>query len=471
MFTINFKNFFAGAAPLAHLDPLTERGSGGHYSIASNIDIISQPGFLTQGPGLANLTNGTQAGVVSELIRDILDVAVDATNTYAIGTTKLFKLTAAEVLSGGTPSWPVSITDCVEGKSIAYLKGKLYYLFNRNADGAIGVYDLNNTFNHAWQTGLAKADLMPSATKEDILIFGHGQYIGVYFASTDTINKTRLDFGANHNVADVVFSGNQWLIAVNGGAGVRNYSQIYTYEAGATTALLSDEVSVGLQKIGFLFPLNGIVYVCYQDYSFDGGYKIGYLSGRRIEPLTSFTGSLPNHRQKTLYRNNLLFLSGGLVYATGATTPDLPFAISQLADGGYATCGAMAAPFGTPIIASTETTNYRLAKFSGYDTACSFKSLIMPVSSGRFLGYIDEVIVRTSSLLANARADLKLEYNQGNSASSAYQITGTGLRRFIFKINSGGVEDIRLFLDWTNGHAANPCLIKSVQALGHYVER
>ena len=471
-FSIKLSDFYQGFSPAAHLNTMTSIGNAGHCSEMTNADVLT-PDYITQGPTLANLTNGTQAGVVSELINYILDVAVATDTTYGIGNTKLFKITSATVASGGTPSFPVTITGGVAGKSVAYLKGKLYYFFNRAADSAIGVYDLATTFDHSWQTGLVKATLMPNATKEDILIWGHGRYVGTYFSSTETINKTKLDFGDNHEVADVCFHANQWLIAVNGGvSGARNYSQIYTYEGGATTALLSDEAAVGLQKIGFIFPDNGIIYVAYQDLTFTGGYKIGYLSGRKIEPLVHFKGSLPTYAQKTLYKNTILFLSSGLIYAAGAVIPELPFAISQLADGGYATCGALAAPFGTPIVASTDgSTNFRLAKFSGYDVACDWKSIVIPIGSGRTLGHIDEIIVKTVTLGENARCDMTIQYNQAGTSSSAMSITTTGKTRHLFKLSKNDLEDIRVYLDWAEGNATNDCKIKDILISGHYILR
>src|SRR3990167_11091719 len=87
-----FSKFYLGFSPTAHLNSLTEHGNGGHASAMANVDILD-PTHITQGPALANLTNGTQAGVVSELINFIMDKAVAADVTYGIGATKLFKIT------------------------------------------------------------------------------------------------------------------------------------------------------------------------------------------------------------------------------------------------------------------------------------------------------------------------------------------------------------------------------------------
>jgi len=471
--TISLNNFSAGAGPAAHLDPLSTLGGAGHYSTASAIDILSEPQYITQGPALVDLTNGTQAGVVDSLINYILETPTSDDVTFGIGATKLFKISSTTVASGGTPSWPTTITDAVAGKSIQYLKGTLYYFFTRAADGAIGSYDLSTTFNHAWQTGLAKADVYPTAKKEDVMLFGHGRYVGTYFASTDTISKTKLDFGNNTEVADITFHSNQWWVAVNSGitGSNRNSSQIYTYAGGATTSILSDEAAVGLQKIGFLFPDNGVIYVAYQDSTFTGGYKIGYLSGKRIEPLLSFTGSLPTHAQKTLYRNTILFLSSGKIYAGGSVIPDMPFALSELADGGYATCGALAAPFGTPMVSSTASTNFRLAQFSGNTVASDWSSIVIPTRNGKTLGMLDEIIVQTNILGANARCDLTAYYNQEASNSGANQVTGTGVSRHTFKVSKSNLEDIKIKLDWAEGNTTNLATIKEVELSGHWIRR
>src|SRR3990167_7266538 len=435
-FIIEFDKFYQGASPAAHLDNLTELGNSGQYSTAVNIDIIYNPNVLTQGPALANLTNGTQDGVVSELINYILDEAVASDVTFAVGATKLFKLSSSTVISGGSPSWPVTITNATDGESCIELGGNLYTFYNKSSGGDISKYDLSITLDHDWgstvPTGAValQSALHPIAKKEDIMVFGNGRYLGVYTNDNTTINVTKLDFGANTEVADVLFHANQWWIAVNSGiSGTnRNTGRIFVYDGSATSNLLSDETGIGPNKIGFLYVLNGIVYVVYQDLSFSVGSII--------------PAKLPNQ-------------------------------ISQLADGGYTTCGAIAAPFGIPMITSSDGGgNFRLAKFSGYDTACSWKSAVVPIAKGNLLGQIDEVTVFTKTLGANARCDLQLEYNQNSSNSGIVkQITGTGQRRFIFHNFGGLVEDLRLFLDWSNGSVTNDCPIRRVRIEGHYAER
>lgn len=116
-------------------------------------------------------------------------------------------------------------------------------------------------------------------------------------------------------------------------------------------------------------PINGIVYVAYQDLSVTDGYKIGYIAGRQIKELACYSGSLPNFSQKTLYNGTILFMANNKLYSCGAIKDILPIQISQIASVGYTTGGALGSPFGTPMVSSTQSTSYKIAKFATtYDT-------------------------------------------------------------------------------------------------------
>ena len=385
-FNLVFDKFYQGFAPLAFNNSLTEVGGGGHASVMTNVDVINGD-YLTQGPALTSLINGTQAGVVTELINFIMDKAVSSDVTYGIGASKLFKIGSTTVTTDAT--WPHTITECKDGQSIQVLKGNLYAFFNKTTSGEILKYDLGSSFDDDWgstvptgKVALQNA-LHPSDKKEDIILFGNGRYVGSYIAETNTLNASKLDFGIDCAVADVIYSAGYWYIAINAGVTGTNRTegQVYLYDGSATVSTLADETGVGMQRIGFLYRVNGIIYVAFQDLT-SPGYSIGYIVGSQIKPLGKFTGSLPTFNQKTLYKNTILFISSGNVFSAGAVIEDLPYQVSQLADGGLATVGAIACPFGTPMIASmlTSTPNsYKLAKFSGYDTSCSWKSIIIPV--------------------------------------------------------------------------------------------
>jgi len=472
-FQIEFEGFNEGQSPLSHLDDKTFIGNKGQAS-DMKADIISNPGFLTQSPALVDLTNGNQDGVVDQLIRHILDRPTGTDTTFAIGTTKLFKLSSTTVNSGGSPSWPQAITNAVSGESVIRLKANLYGFFNRASDGEILKMPLaNEVIDPIWgsDTDAALENAPhPVAIKEDVMVFGNGRYVGVYVEGSASLDVQKLDFGEGSEIADVVFNSNTWLIAVNYGEGKKG--QVYLYDGSAISNILSDEAGVGDQEIGFLYVLNGIVYIAYHDNS-SNGFTIGWLSGRQIKPLRYFSGSLPDHRQKALYKNTILFVSSTNIMSAGASVEQLKFQISTLADGGHATIGGIASPFGTPLIASTDGgSNHRLAKFSGYSVDSNWKSVFVDVTQGRLLGKIHTIIVNTKALVGSARCDLKIEGNQGVVESSEFEISTADKTRHVFRsIDLKAVEDMRLVLSYTNGDTTNTCPIRKVTALGNYVER
>jgi len=647
-FVVTFENFEDGFSPLAHIDSKTFKGSKGQAS-EMKADVISNPGFIQQSPALADLTNGNQVGVVTEPIRFILDKPTASDTTFAVGTTKLFKLSSTTVASSG---WPKSISSMVEGESIIRLKNNLYVFYNTSTAGKIAAMPVdaqlqyrspqtaandtgigtiawqevdeaktkNNLHAYAedtsgtvktsnylkltnfgfnvpsdatikgvqvkirryadtapssnyyvkdkyiflvkngaivpasnkskgdiwgtwgtetyysygsssdlWKTTLTPSDVNasnfgvaisveilnniayidhvevsifytsssesesqvidswldyidyhdqtislektkhPVSAKEDIMVFGNGRYLGVYIEGSSEFDEKRLDFGEGAEVADVVFHANMWWIAVNYGEGRR--SQIYLYDGSAMSNILSDEVGLGSQKIGFLYVLNGIVYVAYDDLTADG-FAIGWVSGRQIKPLRYFSGTLPDHRQKTLYKSTILFVSGSDIYSFGAPVEQLPIQISRLTSGGYANVEGIAAPFGTPMVASYSGSNYRLAKFSGLSTSSNWKSVFVDVTKNRSLGKIHTVIVNTKALSSGARADLTIEGNQGSKTSNTMQITGANKTRHVFRtINLPAVEDMRVIVDYQNGSTSANCPIRKIVCLGNFVER
>lgn len=475
-FKIVIEDFDQGLAPLAHLDNKTFFGGSGHASEMKS-DIVSKPKFLTQSPGLADLTNGTQAGVVDQLIRYILEEPVAADETYAIGTTKLFKLSSSTVTSGGSPSWPQTITGMTSGESLIRVGANLFGFYNKASGGDIltmpistGVIDPD--WGSTTDQALENAP-HPSATKEDILLFGNGQYLGSYIGgSVNTLDVRKLDFGDGAEVVDVVFHSNAWWIAVNYGEGKK--SRIFVYEAGALSNVLDDEAGLGSQSLGFLFVHNGLLYIAYDDSTSDG-FAIGFLNGRSIKPLRYFAGSLPNHRQKCLYKNTITFLSSDAIMCCGAQVEQINLSISKLADGGYTTLGALAAPFGTPMISSTDgSSNHRIAKFSGYSTDSNWYSKLHDISDADKLGRIVRMVVYTKDLGENARADITIQGNQAGGVaretSAAFEISGSKTRHKFTSIDLPQVEDVRIKVDYSNGSTVNDCPIRKIVLLGNYVQ-
>lgn len=472
-FSFTIEDFNQGLSPLAHLDNKTFFGAKGQASDML-ADIISKPGFVTQSPNLSTLTNGNQSGVVTELIRYILDQPISSNLTYALGTSKLFRVTSDTITSGGSPSYPQSVTDMVAGESLVRLNANLYGFYNKASGGDIFKMPLSTEVIVAnWgstnDTALIDAP-HPVCVKEDIMLFGNGQYVGLFIEGTNTLNTQHLDFGSGAEVVDIVFTSNNFWIAVNSGEGKRG--QIYLYDAGAQSNQLNDEAGIGDQQIGFLYVYNGNVYVTYEDTSSDA-YVLGFVSGKSIKPLRYFSGSLPNHRQKALYKDTILFTNGTNILSMGASVEQLPLQISNLTDGGYATIGAVASPFGTPMISSTDGgSNFQIAKFNGYSVDSVWKSRFYDITRGRSLGKITDIIVYSKALAANARCDISIETDQGAHTTNSYQYSGVGITRKLFtSINAPQAQDYRLVISWSNGNTTNDCPIRKIEVLGNYVER
>lgn len=458
--TIILERFYSGYSPLAFDNSLTEVGSSGMASTMTNVDVINGS-YLTQGPALSNLS-----GTVNELISFIMDKAVSDDVSYAIGTASLFQLSSTTITNLRT------INNCEDGESILPLKGNLYYFYNTSGAGVIGRYDLSSVFLDGWTTGLQKAP-HPSAKKEDIMVFGNGRYAGVYLADSDTMDVEKLDFGNDTEVADVLYSNGYWYIVVNSGVTGNNRTegQIFLYDGSALVSTLDDEAGVGFQRIGFIYRLNGIIYVAYEDLS-SSGFIIGYLNGKAITPLQRFTGALPNFAQKTLFKNTILFLSSGSIYSAGSIVGELPYQLSQHASGGHSTLGAIAAPFGDVLVSSTDGASaFRLAKFSDFDTNCAWKSIIFPLSLGAMKGFIDNVTVLTKVLGSGASCTLKIESDQAVTTGSTKTIATTGKTRHYFNsLGLGQIEDFRVALDWSGGSASNDVAIRKIIINGHFVQ-
>lgn len=465
-FSTLYTSFEKGFAPLAHLDKHTFIGDDGQASQMKNIDVISQPGVLKQGPGLLELTNNI---VVDEQINHIMDRSVKGGETYGIGDSKLFKIIPGEIVDDA--DFPRSITGCEQGESVIDMNGNLFYFYNKSAEGEIGVYDDYSTFDDDWGSttdlALEKAP-HPSAKKEDILVFGNGRYLGTYIEGLGMLDTKKLDFGEGSQVADVIYHANTWYIAVNSGDDTDNRTscQLYMYDGSAMSNILTDEAGVGVQRIGFLFTHNGRVFASFEDLT-SPGYIIGYLNGRVLEPLRYFEGELPKHNDKSLYKNTILFANQGKVYSCGASVAQVSNQISSIAEGRHEEVGALAAPFGDMLVASSGESANSLDKFDGYNDDSEWSSISTRSAEGRRLGQVDNLIVQTKPLEENASCKIRVIGDEGQKESSWKEISGEGKTRHLIKsIDIKNLSDFKVKVKWESD---TPCPIRNITALGHYV--
>lgn len=149
---INITNLNGGFAPAWYKETYPSYGNKNQAGTMTNID-ITNPGYIQQGPGLANLTNGTQAAAYTTLTKGATDYAVTSDVAYAVGGAKLYKFSSTAVTSDGT--WPHTIDKAAQtaedGEDVAVFQGNLYYTYNHsNTLGDVGKFDLNATFDDDW---------------------------------------------------------------------------------------------------------------------------------------------------------------------------------------------------------------------------------------------------------------------------------------------------------------------------------
>jgi len=460
----------------------------GNKNMASdmqNVD-MTDPSGITQGPGLANLTNGTQAAAVTTLIKSILDKAVTADITYAVGGAKLYQLSSTAVTNAGI--WPHTIDKAVvtgeDGEDVAHFGGSLYYSYNYTSvvAGDIGKYDLSTTFDDDWgstipatgATALVGGVPHQFAQTAEFLYTTNGIYITEYDLTNNVMVEQALDLPTGAEAQSHVIADDRLYIATNlidlTGSN-KCEGVIYKWDRNSTS--WDPDSIYGLGRLGALYNKDGVVFVFHQDVSSTGGYHLGYISGNQVKNVASYKGSLPGYNQVTEIEGFLIWESSGLLYAWGSGDENLPVRLFQYMDGGYSTVGGIAAPFGTLIAASNETTSYKLAKASGYDTSCNLKSMLFDISAGiRGKAFIDKMIVNFDTLAANSRVDLTLTCNLGASTWGgattgriSHTLDSTATQKIFFPKKDA--QNFRVDLDWSNGNATNPVKIRSIDISGH----
>lgn len=474
---LNLTNLsLGGFAPAWYKETYPSYGNKNQAGAMQNMD-LTNAGYITQGPGLVNLTNGTQGAAVTTLIKGIWDRAQTTDTTYGTGGNKLYQLSSTAVANAGI--WPHTIDKAAVtaelGEDVVLFQGNLYYSYNHSGSaGDIGKYDLNVTFTDDWgstvPTGKAALSNNPHPMclgGNDTFAFGNGRYLGTYDGTT--FAPTALDFPTGAVVVDVQWNTDRWWISVNlpnTTGSNKNAGSIYVWDGTAT----SWEAEIKLMgTAGASHVKNGIFLQFYQDISHTGGYKLGYVQGNGIIDLANYTGALPAFYQITDYKDFIIWDSSGLIFAFGGGDKDLPVRLFQLADSGYATAGAVVCPFGTPMVASFDGgTNYKLAKFSGYDTACNWKSVMYDITTDTRDPRIAVVRFNFELLASGARTDWKLLDNQGRTIySDTISFSKLGaVTSAVYTLNGKIAEDFRVELDYTSGSATNPVSVKNVKVYG-----
>lgn len=458
------------------------KGNSGQASDLQNVD-LTDPNVLTQGPGLANLTNGTEAGAITTLIRGSQKISNDGTNAYAVGGNQFYQFTSAAVTNTG--SFPHTINKAVvtaeDGEDVCEFQGNYYYSYNHSGTaGDIGKFDGTSTFDDDYMsttpsgatTLFGDVPHQMIAAGNDKMYITNGRYIASWNGTTFTDQD--LDLPTGEVINSITWNHNRIYASSNKPnttSSVQAQSSIYVWDTTST----SWEYQITVRgKIGALFSRGGIVFCWYQDITSTGGFKLGIVDGTQIQDIAFYTGSLPLYYQVDDHKNHLIWISSGEIWAWGAVSNDLPAKLWQFADAGHATAGGLTNAFGTPMVASFDaSTAYRFAKFSGYDVTAQWKSILFDVSDGTRKTQIDRVVVFTEPLSTGAKVDTTLTYDYAKSSLALDQVAYSATvdtTRHIIQRNSVQCENFRLDLAWANGSATNPVKIRKIEVTGHFID-
>lgn len=360
----------------------------------------------------------------------------------------------------------IKTTSAIIGEDVVYYQGNTYYSYNGSTTGDVGRFD-GTSFNDIWLSTVAGGTTLTVNPHQmivggnDFLYIANGRYVSSYDGTTFV--NADLDLFADAVISSLVWENNQLYIGANRPnttGSNRNYSSVFIWDGNADS--WTDEIRLS-GRVGGMFSKNGTVFLFYQDISYDGGYKLGYISGVSVVDIAHFKGALPAYYQVSDYKDFIIWVGSDRIYAWGGGGNDIPTRSFQLADGGYSTVGGLANPFGTPMVASNQTTSYKLAKFSGYDVNSNWKSLMFQTGKAT----ITKMVAYFDTLTTGARCDFTLRYDRGRSNNTAgLNITSTSLNRQEFDIGQRIESDFRIEASWANGSASNPVKINKIDIYG-----
>jgi hypothetical protein len=478
--TLGKLNGFGGFCPSYFDNAYPFYGNKNQASEIIDVSLVD-PNVLAQGPGTADLTGGDENGELgSVLISSILKHVVASGVTYACGQDKVFEITSTAVSNG---DWPLSITGGTYqvADSLIYYKSNIYVFWNdTGTEGEIakivpGTPSIDVDWGSTTPTGAAHLEDAPHYAingGDDVVYFTNGQYVGTLEGTTLTVQG--LDFWTNSETVSVTWNHNRVKIAVNrpNVAGSNfNLSAVYAWN-GVSSAWEGDPIEIS-GEIGALYTKNGVDFIWWKDGTSTGGYYFGYLGGSRAEPLRRYKGSLPNQNQVGEHDGLITWVTDNKIYKWGARDNDVEVKMFHYMSGEHATIGAMAAPFGDLLVSSYASTEYSLAKASGYSKSARYRTMAFNVSGVDFKSQVDLIQVEFETLSTGAKCDFTLTYDKAASTQSltqiAYSATDASTRRKILN-RSFQVEDFRLDISWANGSVTNPVDIRSIFIKGHYIK-
>lgn len=401
---------------------------------------LTNPNYMKAGPTRTTLTNGTQAAAFTTLMKGVLDFIVASDVTYGTGGNKVYKLSSTAVTSDGT--WPHTIDKAAVtaelGEDVALFQGALYYSYNHSGSlGDIGKFDLASTFDDDYMstvptgmntlTGGVSHQMVVGGN--DVLYIANGRFVSSFDGTT--FIQQALDLPVGTVIQSIRWNSDRlWISTKNPDIAISSVSKIQgsIYVWDGTTNSWELEIKLGGAG-GALLIKNGTLFIFYQDIrdsyltgSFN--YKLGYVNGTGITDLLSFTESFPSFYQVTSFRDFIMWTGGSgstnYIWCFGSGFKDLPtryfpFANVHADD----TTGALATPFGIPMVATTQGSGYRLDTMAGtVQTASTWTSKLFDITGTGRVSKIDAVRVNFTPLTTDLSVAVALIDNSGRTLGS-----------------------------------------------------
>lgn len=471
-FKVTIDNFHGGFAPAWYNNTYPSYGNKNMAGDMRNVE-LADFSYLTQGAGLEDYP-GFQGYKV--LVKAISEHALTTNNVLAIANASaqsiIFETSSvtanayAYAITAGTN--PTGSDVCVWTLSDGNTAG--FYSWYNAVSANVGSY-LSGVRDDDWLTTYvsgtlsAQVPLPLEPAGDQKLYIGTGSKVSsVYWngSSYDWVSNG-LVLQKQTVVQDIKWCNDQLYVAANRpDVSNNNITRGAVYIWGGTPTLPNQEIIVG-GKVGALFVDKGTVYVFYRDLTdINSGYKMGYISGLNIIDLCAFKGGLPLIGQVCKHKGFIKWVGGEYVWAYGSPDGKSAPMLYQCNDGGLTTVGALAAPFGTLLVASQTDATYQLSKCTGYETNSYWKSMMFPV--GRCT--VQSLVVYVEPLTAGARADFSLTYDNGNITNAKEMaITETGIVRKEFDIGQRIDNNFRVEIDFSSGSATYPVKINRIEVI------
>jgi len=446
------KPSLGGYAPGYFNDDYPNYGNGNMAGRMLNADLTS-PSALKPGKGLSAISS------TSDLMRGVYPTVITADTTYATGLDAQYKITATSSTVGNT------ITGAT-GEDVAFYGGDVFFSYNKAANaGDIAKLVLPTTYTDDWWTGAGgtalKTDMphpMVVAGTSGVLWIADGQYLKEWDGTTATDDAFDTQ-DEDSVIVDVEWNRNVvWIGANKPNVSGKKEGVIYVWDGTAPSWSSKAKIE---GEIGALFVLNGTTYVIYKEDYDNDVCSVGYVDGETIHSVANYQGSLPEYYETTNYKGFIVWKSGTDLWAFGAGDNNINARVFQLCQ---VEAGSISNPFGDLLTFSAN----EMKKLSGYTTSSNWKSLLFESDATFRKSIVDDVYVKVNPMLANARMDLSLVDNAGNTlhteeVSNSKQGTQTNIRIQ----TQCQADNFRVEIDNTNGNTTNPVEVRSILIKGH----